>query len=58
MEILLNKEHIEDVDLENNLVSFCYVDNGLTLHILVSVNGIGDITYYKDNDPLMYGEHK
>ena len=57
MEILLNKEHIEDVDLENNLVSFCYVDNGLTLHILVSVNGIGDITYYKDNDPLMYGEY-
>jgi len=57
MEILLNKEHIEDVDLENNIVRFCYVDNGLTLHILVSVNGIGDITYYKDNDPLMYGEY-
>lgn len=57
MEILLKKEHIEDVDLENNLVSFYYIDNGLTLHILVSVNGVGDITYYKDNDPLMYGEY-
>ena len=56
-EIVLKKEHIEDVDLENNLVSFYYVDNGLTLNILVSVNGVGDITYYKDNDPLMYGEH-
>ena len=57
MKILLKKEHIEDVDLENNLVSFYYVDNDLTLHILVSVNGVGDITYYKDNDPLMYGEY-
>ena len=57
MEILLKKEHIEDVDLENNLVSFCYADNGLTLHILVSVSGVGNITYYKDNDPLMYGEY-
>jgi hypothetical protein len=57
MEILLKKEHIEDVDLENNLVSFYYVDNGITLNILVSVNGVGDITYYKDNDPLMYGEY-
>jgi hypothetical protein len=57
MEILLKKEHIEDVDLENNLVSFYYVDNGITLNILVSVNGVGDITYYKDNDTLMYGEY-
>ena len=57
MEILLKKEHIEDVDLENNFVSFYYVDNGLTLNILVYVTGIGDITYYKDNDTLMYGEY-
>lgn len=57
MEILLKKEHIEDVDLENNLVSFYYVDNDITLSILVSVNGVGDISYYKDNDPLMYGEY-
>ena len=57
MEILLKKEHIEDVDLEDNLVSFYYVDNGITLSNLVSVNGVGGITYYKDNDPLMYGEY-
>lgn len=56
-EIVLKKEHIEDVDLGNNLIDFYYVDGDFTLLILFSINGVGDITYYKDNDPLMYGEH-
>src|SRR5574344_1466033 len=56
-QIVLKKEHIEDVDLENNLIDFYYVDGDFTLLILFSINGVGDITYYKDNDPLMYGEH-
>lgn len=56
-EIVLKKEHIEYVDLGNNLIDFYYVDGDFTLLILFSINGVGDITYYKDNDPLMYGEH-
>lgn len=55
--IALKKEHIEDVDLENNLIDFYYDDGDFTLLILFSINGIDDITTYKDNDPLMYGEH-
>ena len=56
-EILLKKEHIEDVYLENNLIDFYYVDGDVTLLILFSVNGVENITTYKDNDPLMYGEY-
>lgn len=56
-EIVLKKEHIEDVDLENNLIDFYYDDGDFALLILFSINGIDDITTYKDNDPLMYGEH-
>ena len=57
-EIVLKKERIEDVDLENNLIDFYYVDDDdFTLLILFSINGIDNITTYKDNDPLMYGEH-
>src|SRR5574344_163015 len=56
-EIVLKKEHIEDVDLENNLIDFYYVDGDFTLLILFSINGVEDIDFYKDNDPLMYGEH-
>ena len=55
-EIVLKKEHIEDVDLENNLIDF-YYDGDFALLILLSIGGIGDITSYKDNDPLMYGEY-
>ena len=55
--IALKKEHIEDVDLENNLIDFYYDNGDFTLLILFSINGIDDITTYKDNDPLMYGEH-
>ena len=57
MEIVLKKEHIEDVDLENNLIDFYYDDDDFALLILFSVSGIEDITSYKDNDTLMYGEH-
>ena len=56
-EIVLKKEHIEDVDLENNLIDFYYDDGDFTLLILFSISGVEDITSYKDNDPLMYGEH-
>ena len=56
-EIVLKKEHIEDVDLENNLIDFYYDDGDFALLILLSIGGIGDITSYKDNDPLMYGEY-
>ena len=55
--IALKQEHIEDVDLENNLIDFYYDDGDFTLLILFSINGIDDITTYKDNDPLMYVEH-
>ena len=56
-EIVLKKEHIEDVDLGNNLIDFYYVDGDFTLLIIFSINGVGDINYYKDNDHLMYGEY-
>lgn len=56
-EIVLKKEHIEDVDLENNLIDFYYDGGDVTLLILFSISGIEDITSYKDNDTLMYGEH-
>lgn len=56
-EIVLKKEHIEFVDLENNLIDFYYTDDDLTLLIFITVNDIDNITFYKDNDPLMYGEH-
>ena len=56
-EIVLKKEHIEDVDLGNNLIDFYYVDGDFTLLILFCVRGIEDIDFYKDNDPLMYGEY-
>ena len=57
MKIILKKEHIEYVDLENNLIDFYYVDGDFALLILFSIKGIDGITTYKDNDPLMYGEH-
>lgn len=57
MNILLKKEHIEDVDLGNNLIDFYYVDGDFTLLILFYIRGVDDIDFYKDNDPLMYGEH-
>ena len=57
MKIILKKEHIEDVDLENNLIDFYYDEGDFTLLILFSVNGVDDVDYYKDNDPLMYGEY-
>lgn len=56
-QIVLKKEHIEDVDLENNLIDFYYVAGDFTLHLLFSISGAEDIEVYKDNDPLMYGEH-
>ena len=56
-EIVLKKEHIEDVVLGNNIIDFYYVDGDFTLLILFYIRGVEDIDFYKDNDPLMYGEH-
>ena len=56
-EIVLKKEHIEDVVLGNNIIDFYYVDGDFTLLIIFYIRGVEDIDFYKDNDPLMYGEY-
>ena len=56
-EIVLKREHIEDVVLGNNIIDFYYVDGDFTLLILFYIRGVEDIDFYKDNDTLMYGEH-
>lgn len=56
-QIVLKKEHTEFVDLENKLIDFYYADDDLTLLIFITVDGLDAISFYKDNDPLMYGEH-
>ena len=58
-DIILTKDHIEDIDLENQLIYF-YIycktkDSDYT--VIYNVHNLGDITFYRDNDPLMYGEH-
>ena len=58
-DIILTKDHIEDIDLENQLIYF-YIycktkDSDYT--VIYNVHNLGDIVFYRDNDPLMYGEH-
>ena len=58
-EIILTKDHIEDIDLENQLIYF-YIycktkDSDYT--VIYNVHNLDDVTFYRDNDPLMYGEH-
>ena len=58
-DIILTKEHIEDIDLENQLIYFylyCKTkDSDYT--VIYNVHNLDDVTFYRDNDPLMYGEH-
>ena len=58
-DIILTKDHIEDIDLENQLIYFylyCKTkDSDYT--VIYNVHNLDDVTFYRDNDPLMYGEH-
>ena len=61
-DIILTKDHIEDIDLENQLIYFYYKTKDseyLYSEYSVIYNGhnLDDVTFYRDNDPLMYGEH-
>ena len=61
-DIILTKDHIEDIDLENQLIYFYYKTKDSEYKyseytVIYSVHNLDDVTFYKDNDPLMYGEH-
>lgn len=56
-DIILTKEHIEDIDLENQLIYFYYKTKDSEFTVIYNVHNLDDVTFYKDNDPLMYGEH-
>ena len=61
-DIILTKDNIEDIDLENQLIYFYYKTKDseyLYSEYSVIYNGhnLDDVTFYRDNDPLMYGEH-
>ena len=68
-DIILTKDHIEDIDLENQLIYFyiycktkeseykCSECTYSEYTVIYNVHNLGDITFYRDNDPLMYGEH-
>ena len=56
-DIILTKDHIEDTDLENQLIYFYYKTKDSEFNVIYNVHNLGDITFYRDNDPLMYGEH-
>ena len=62
IDIILTKDHIEDIDLENQLIYFFYKTKGSEYKyseytVIYNVHNLDDVTFYKDNDPLMYGEH-
>ena len=61
-DIILTKEHIEDIDLENQLIYFYYKTKDSEYKyseytVIYIVHNLGDVIFYRDNDPLMYGEH-
>ena len=61
-DIILTKDHIEDIDLENQLIYFYYKTKDSEYKyseytVIYNVHNLDDVTFYKDNDPLMYGEH-
>ena len=61
-DIILTKEHIEDIDLENQLIYFYYKTKDSEYKyseytVIYNVHNLDDVTFYKDNDPLMYGEY-
>ena len=55
--IILTKDHIEDIDLENQLIYLYYETKDSEFNVIYNVHNLGDIIFYRDNDPLMYGEH-
>ena len=60
--IILSKDHIEDIDLENQLIYFYYKTKESEYKyseytVIYIVHNLGDVIFYRDNDPLMYGEH-
>lgn len=57
-DIILTKDHIEDIDLENQLIYFYYKTKDSEFNVIYIVHNLGDVIFYRDNDPLMYGEHK
>ena len=56
-DIILTKDHIEDIDLENQLIYFYYETKDSEFNVIYIVHNLGDVIFYRDNDPLMYGEH-
>ena len=61
-DIILSKDNIEDIDLENQLIYFYYKTKDSEYKyseytVIYNVHNLDDVTFYKDNDPLMYGEH-
>ena len=56
-DIILTKDHIEDIDLENQLIYFYYKTKDSEYTVIYNVHNLDDVTFYKDNDTLMYGEH-
>ena len=66
-DITLTKDHIEDIDLENQLIYFYYKTKDSEYKcseyryseytVIYIVHNLGDVIFYRDNDPLMYGEH-
>ena len=56
-DIILTKDNIEDIDLENQLIYFYYKTKDSEFNVIYTVHNLGDVTFYRDNDPLMYGEH-
>ena len=55
--ITLTKDHIEDIDLENQLIYFYYKTKDSEYTVIYNVHNLGDVIFYRDNDPLMCGEH-
>lgn len=56
-DIILTRANIEDIDLENQLIYFYYKTKDSEYTVIYNVHNLDDVTFYKDNDTLMYGEH-
>ena len=56
-DIILTKDNIEDIDLENQLIYFYYKTKDSEFNVIYNVRNLDDVTFYKDNDTLMYGVH-
>ena len=56
-DIILTRANIEDIDLENQLIYFYYKTKDSEFNVIYNIHNLDDVTFYRDNDPLMYGEH-